>query len=101
MIQVALAAVPSQTLSIVLDGQACQIAVYQKRTGLFFDLMLAGVAIVTTVLCQNLTPLLTQTYQGFIGSFAFVDTQGDQAPDYTGLGTRYQLIYLEASDTSL
>jgi uncharacterized protein DUF6983 len=98
MLQVPLSPIPAQTLSVVLGGQACQIAVYQRRTGLFFDLLLNGVAVVTTVLCQNWAPLLTQTYQGFAGTFAFLDTQGDTAPMYPGLGSRYQLMYLVASD---
>jgi hypothetical protein len=103
MQQVALTAVPSQTLSVVLAGQACQLAVYQRRTGLFFDCLLNGIAVVTGVLCQNLVRLITQSYSGFIGDFYFFDTQGDTAPVYTGFGSptapgRYQLIYLEAAD---
>jgi hypothetical protein len=100
MLVVPLSPVPAQTLSVVLDGQACTLAVYQRRTGLFFDLLFNGAAIVTCVLCQNLAYLLSQTYQGFVGSFSFVDTQGDTPPTYTGLGSRYQLLYLEASDFS-
>lgn len=98
MMQIPLSPVAAQTLSVVVDNQACQIAVYQRRTGLFFDLLFNGVAVCTTVLCQNLTPLLVQQYQNFIGTFAFLDTQGDTAPVYQGLGTRYQLLYIGASD---
>jgi len=98
MQQIPLAAVPAQTLSVVLDGQACSLSVYQRRTGLFFDLLFAGVAVCTTVLCQNLAPLLVQQYSGFIGTFTFFDTQGDTAPVYPGLGSRYQLLYIGASD---
>ena len=98
MLVVPLNPVASQTLNMVLDQQPVQIAVYQKRTGLYFDLLLNGVAVVTTVLCQNITRLAIQTYSGFIGDFAFFDTQGDTPPAYLGLGARYQLLYLQASD---
>jgi hypothetical protein len=103
MQQVPLSSVPSQTLSVVLAGQPCQISVYQRRTGLFFDLLVSGVAIVKCRLCHNLTRLIVQSYQGFVGDFFFFDTQGDTQPNYTGLGSitdpgRYQLVYLEASD---
>jgi hypothetical protein len=98
MMLIPLSPVAAQTLSVVVDNQACQIAVYQRRTGLFFDLLFNGIAVCTTVLCQNLAPLLVQQYQGFIGTFAFLDTQGDTAPMYLGLGSRYQLLYFGASD---
>jgi hypothetical protein len=99
MLQVPLAAVASQTLSIVLDGQAAQIAVYVKSTGLYFDLLKDGVPIVNTRIVRNQTRILLDAqYLGFTGDFCFVDTQGTSDPSYDGLGSRYQLIYLEASD---
>jgi hypothetical protein len=99
MLQVPLAAVASQTLSIGLDGQAAQIAVYTLSTGLYFDLLEDGVPIVTTRIARDKTRLLLDAgYRGFIGDFCFVDTQGSNDPTFDGLGTRYQLIYLEASD---
>lgn len=99
MLQVPLIAASSQSMGITLDGQACQISVYQKNTGIYFDIRLNGVAIKTTVLCINGMRLLEDAqYLGFVGDFVFVDTQGVDDPQYTGFGTRWQLIYLEASD---
>jgi hypothetical protein len=102
MMQIPLYPVPSQTVATNVGGQAATIAVYQKRTGFFFDLALNGAAVITAVLCQNRAMLLTQTYQGFVGSFFFFDTQGDTPPTYAGLGpdqsARYQLVYLSAAD---
>lgn len=98
MQEIPLSPLPAQTLAVVLAGQGCQIAVYQRRTGLLFDCLLNGVAVATGVLCQNLARLIVQSYQGFVGDFYFWDTQGDTAPAYAGLGTRYRLVYLEASD---
>jgi hypothetical protein len=117
MLQVPLSAVPSQTVSIVLDGQSCQIAVYQKQpivdeygvaAGLFFDLIVGGVPITNSVRCLDRTPLLLdRQYLGFIGDFWFADTLATEGgpptfngspPYYTGLGAQFVLLYLEAAD---
>lgn len=99
MLTVPLAAVPSQTLAIVLDGQSCNIAVYTLTTGLYFDLDSAGVPIKTAVVMEDGARLLQDAqYLGFVGDFVCVDTLGGTDPVYTGLGTRYVLVYLEAAD---
>lgn len=117
MLQIPLSAVPSQTLSIVLDGQSCQIAVYQKQpitdeygvaAGLFFDLIVGGVPIINTARCLDRTRLLLdRQYLGVVGDFMFLDTTATEGgpptfngapPYYTGLGAQFVLLYLEASD---
>jgi hypothetical protein len=103
---------PSQTLQVVLDGQNCNISVYTKtgydysdptlatpNTNLYFDLAFNGVDVTTTAICLNEKRLLVnRQYLGFSGDFMFVDTQGSNDPQYTGLGSRYVLLYLEAAD---
>jgi hypothetical protein len=42
--------------------------------------------------------MVRETYLGFIGDLSFTDTQGTSDPVYTGLGSRFVLLYLEASD---
>jgi hypothetical protein len=98
MLVVPLQAVPSQAIAVTLAGQACKIAVAQRRTGMFVDLYVNDAAIITGVIAQNANRIVRDTYLGFIGDLAFFDTLGAQDPDYTGLGTRYVLMYLEASD---
>lgn len=93
-----LQAVPSQTLSVMLGGQNCQIEVYQKTTGVYLDLYINNAPIITTVLCRDRVRLIRQPYFGFIGDLTFADTQGANDPDYTGLGGRFELVYLEAVD---
>jgi hypothetical protein len=89
---------PSQVLTIALGGQACQINVYQKRGGLYVDLSVNDQLIIGGVIGLNLNRIVRSVYLGFIGDLAFVDTQGSNDPDYTGLGDRYLLAYLEAAD---
>lgn len=86
--------VPNQVEKIVLGGQNCQIRLNLRGSTLFFDLNADGVDIVTTVIVRDLGPLVCRQYAGFAGNLAFIDTQGNANPEYTGLGTRWQLVYL-------
>lgn len=90
--------VPSQQLQVVLAGQNCQLAIYQKPQGLFVDLISNGVLISSAVIAQNLNVLVPINYTGFQGNLYFNDIQGSTDPVYTGLGSRYQLLYLTAAE---
>jgi hypothetical protein len=98
MKQVPLTAIANQTLNVVLGNQSCKVNVQQKSTGLFLDLFVSDSPIVTTVLCHDRVRLVRDGYLGFVGDLMFVDMQGVSDPDYTELGSRFVLIYLEASD---
>jgi hypothetical protein len=98
MQQIPLAAVPSQSFGITLDGQNCVLSVYQKTTGLYFDLSVGGSPVTTTVRCLNEARLCQDRQYLFTGDFLFYDAQGDSDPSYTGLGSRFVLIYLESAD---
>lgn len=65
---------------------------------LFMDVFLNNSPICTCVPCFNLNRIVRYPSSGFIGDLAFNDTQGVSDPTYDGLGSRYELIYLEASD---
>lgn len=91
---VPLGPVPAQTLSIILGGQNCAIAVNTLATGLFFSLTADGVTVCVNTICHNLARLvLNRGYTGFVGDLVFIDTQGDADPEYSGLGERWQLLY--------
>lgn len=99
MIHVPLSAVPNQTESITLAGQAFQIAVRLLGSNLYFDLTAGGVSVVRTRICRNKQRLLLDAqYHGVVGDFYFNDSQGDTDPQYLGLDDRYKLYYLEAAD---
>jgi hypothetical protein len=97
-----LQAVPSQQLLTNLAGKTVQINVYQLRYGMFMDVIVGGVLEIGGVICQNLNRIIRNSYLneavGFDGDFMFYDTQGTSDPVYTGLGARYQLIYLTDAD---
>lgn len=98
---VPLTAVPNQTLAVPLAGQNCRLNVYQKNSGLFMDVLVDDSPIILGVICQNANRIVRDLYLGFAGDFAFYDTQAGSTPTdpvYTGLGARYQLVYIEASE---
>jgi hypothetical protein len=101
MLIVPLQAVPNQTLTTLLANQNCRINIYQKALGLYFDLLVPSLTqtpLVAGVICRNANRLVRYGYLGFVGDFEFFDQQGKTDPSYTGLGGRYQLVYLEAAD---
>lgn len=91
-------ATPNQSLQVQLGGQSVALNIYQTAYGLFMDVYVGSTLIIGGVICQNLNRIVRSLYLGFIGDFVFNDNQGVTDPVYTGLGTRYSLIYLEASD---
>lgn len=111
MIQIPLAALPSQSLSVSLNNQAVSISIYQLGTppvaDLYCDIAANGVAVVNCRKCRAYSGseteappflLLNARYWGFEGDFLFLDTQGDTDPAYPGLGTRWLLLYFAPSD---
>ena len=84
---------PSQSLSLQLGVQSCQINVRQRRTGLFVDLYVQGAPIALGMKALDRKFMVRAAYAGFIGDLFFVDTQGEQDPQYAGLGSRWQLAW--------
>jgi hypothetical protein len=88
----------SQTLTITLGGQSCRIDLRTRSTGLYCDLYVNDTLIIGGVACRNLKRIVIDAYLGFVGDLMFSDTQGDEDPSSPGLGTRFLLFYVEASD---
>jgi hypothetical protein len=98
MLIVPLQPIPNQTLQAQLANQACTLTITQYAYGLYTTLSVAGQIVVASVVCQNLNRIVRSAYLGFVGDLTFFDMQGNADPVYTGLGSRYQLVYLEPSD---
>lgn len=84
---------PSQSFTVLLGDQNCAISLYQKSVGLFMDLSLNGVQILSAMLCLDRVNLVREAYLGFSGRLSFIDVQGTSDPTYTGLGSRFILAY--------
>ncbi|NTU49330.1 MAG: hypothetical protein HGA87_00280 [Desulfobulbaceae bacterium] len=98
MVTIPLVAEPAQTLNVILGGQNCEISVYQKTTGMFIDLQANGEPVLNARICRNMVNLVTQPYLPFVGTLFFSDSKGTDDPDYTGLGSRFFLIYSFAGE---
>lgn len=116
MLLLPLAAVPSQTFSATLAGQAVAFALYQLGAGaaaaLFLDLNSNGVQILTARQCRAYGGLpatrarfmlTARRYLGFSGDLVFLDTQATATnptsdPLPAGLGTRWQLAYFSDAE---
>lgn len=90
--------VASQMVKSVLDGQNFQIGIHQKDQGIFVDVNVDGVDIVVSVIARDAVPIVCRDYAGMDGNLVFIDTQGNSDPIYTGLGTRFALVYLTAAE---
>jgi hypothetical protein len=91
-------AIPNQQLSCQLGAQSVTLVITQMAYGLFMTIAVAGVTILNNAPCQNLNRVVRDAYLGFVGDFLWFDTQGSSDPVYTGIGTRYQLLYLSPAD---
>lgn len=98
MQQIPLQAIPAQAIRVILDAQNCSIAVYQKEQGLFADVAVGGAPVVSSVLARDAVPIVCRGYAGLTGNLLFVDTQGSEDPSYSGLGSRFALVYLTAAE---
>ncbi len=94
--------VPNQTLQVQLGSQAAVINIWQTAYAMFITLYVGNELVVASRIAENLNRIVRYAYLGFVGDLAFVDTQagagGATDPVYTGLGSRYQLLYLEPAD---
>ena len=92
-----LKAVPSQSVNVVLAGQPCTIGLRLMGGRQYLSLSLNGTVICRNVLVVNRSAIVRAAYTGFIGELAAIDTQGDDAPEYTGWGTRWVLAFNDAA----
>jgi hypothetical protein len=96
---VPLSAVPTQRMAITLENQPCSIELRQNGGTLYFSLWVNDTAIVLSHTCRDRSLLLIGlAYTGFAGNFLFIDSAGETDPYWTGLGDRYQLVYLTAAE---
>lgn len=85
--------VPNQQFQVELDDATAQITLTTTDYGMLADVVYNGVAVALSRLCLDRTDLNPAAYQGMPQGLYFVDMQGTSAPVYTGLNTRYLLLY--------
>lgn len=109
--------VPAQILNVTLGAQATTIKIYGKDifvpdgpagtiiTGppaykpieaVFMDLLVNDASVLGGALCVDRSLIVRNSYLGFTGDLAFLDTQGLADPRTSGLGTRWLLAFWPA-----
>lgn len=86
MLIVPLQAVPNQTVRVQMNGQLCQVNVYQKPAGLFMDLLVDNSPMVMGVICERNNRIVRDAYLGFVGDMAWIDTQAKPTRSMKGSG---------------
>jgi hypothetical protein len=91
-----LSATPSQSFVTQLaPDRAARITLRWLGEHLYFSLD----GVVTNRVCRDRQRLLVDAqYHEFGGEFMFVDTQGASDPVWSGLGSRYLLVYLNVGE---
>lgn len=84
---------PAQSRAVLLAGQPFVIELYQDGGRQYFNASISGEVICLGVLLVNKSWIMRCAYKGVIGDFFVIDTQGDEAPQYTGWGTRWLLAF--------
>lgn len=100
MLLIPLSQVPNQATMVSLNDQVTQINIYQKQLWLYVDVYVSNDLIVKGVIAQNKNLIVRSAYLGFQGDFAFLDTEAEEDPEYTGLGLRWQLCYITPEELS-
>ncbi len=103
-----LSAVASQSLTVTLNGQNCQLNIYAKTFAtdnvnavvnrVFVDVYINNTLIIGGVPGLNAVKIVRDAYLGFSGDLVFYDLEGSSDPLYSGLGTRWVLVYYLPSE---
>lgn len=85
--------IPAQVLSVVLSQQRCTITLQLRGNHLYFSLEVDGIQTVRNRIVRDRVTLSGDECLGLAGQIYMADTQGKSDPEYTGLGSRWLLMY--------
>ena len=96
---------PNQTFQVVLHDQDCSLRIYARNMAdgsepLYMDLYVDEQPIFYGTLCKDALVLPLYDYMPFEGGLLFVDMNGAEDPQWSGLGTRWQLVYLTQAEVT-
>ena len=101
-------------MSVTLSGQACTFRIYGKQIfvpyqppnaiitqppayaldlPVFVEVYVNDALLIGSTLCSNAVTVVRNGYWNFVGDIAFLDTQGNDDPLTSGLGSRWVLGY--------
>jgi len=93
--EIPLSAIPFQRVSCVINARSVEIEVRQQGSSLFTSVVVDGVQITRSTRAVNGGELFPWTFQNRPADIRWTDTQGDDDPQFEGLGSRWLLAYEE------
>lgn len=93
--EIPLTAIPHQLVATIVNGQAVQIEVRQMGSSLYTSCMVDGVQINRNVRAVNHGEVLPWSDFRVGSQIEWVDTQGDDDPQFDGLGSRWLMCFDE------
>ncbi|MEY0595425.1 hypothetical protein AB7309_19125 [Providencia manganoxydans] len=84
--EIPLSAVPNQVLTVTLEQNTYEITLETRLDNLFATVKQNGEYLVCNRICRNLTYICRW--------LLFMDVTGNTDPVYTGLNSRYKLVWL-------
>ncbi|QCE32927.1 hypothetical protein FAI41_04585 [Acetobacteraceae bacterium] len=88
-----ISALSDQKFTLEIQNQKLQLHLRQRKYGLYCDLWINDVLRLAGRLCLDRTFLLQDSTRPLQGDFIFIDTQGQEDPDYSALGERFKLYF--------
>lgn len=103
MQEIPLRATGNQTLQVVLEGQNCSLRLYTRSLSdgvetLFCDLSIDQDPVFYGCPCLDGLPMPLYAWLGMTGQLVFIDMGGDEAPHWSGLGSRWKLLYMSPAE---
>lgn len=98
MLELSLEKLKAQSFNVTLDGQRCDIRLTQYSSFIYMDLSVDGRPIMQGVPCLNNNRMVRYTWLGFHGDLFFADLEGNEHPNWNGLGERFKLWYLSEEE---
>lgn len=91
---------PNQRFSCVLDNQNCTFELYQRYDRLYANVYVNEEAIVLGSVCLDCVSIVQKATTAFTGFLSFMDVLGTDAPQWEGLGDRWQLVFLSEAEVN-
>ncbi|WP_387690769.1 hypothetical protein [Photorhabdus sp. RM71S] len=85
IVEIALSPLPNQTTSFSINGDLIDLTLESRLGKIFATVQKNGEYLVCNRICRNLSYLCRW--------LIFVDIEGNSDPEYSGLGSRYKLVW--------
>ena len=86
---------PNQKFTIRIENKNVKIELITRGLFMYSNISVEEEPLFNGVICLNKINLIQYKNTKLKGSLYFKDTQGDEAPVYTGLNDRWLLVYEE------